>query len=124
MEKAIMAESTGPTRNVRSYAWWLVLCLVGLDYFSTLAYLPSVALGGAKDRPELAPLAALGVVLITLLAALPVYAYVAGRSHHGQGATGLLEGRVRGWLGKFLILVLLGFVATDFVVTRTLSVSD
>jgi hypothetical protein len=116
-----MAESAASTRNVRPYAWWLVLCLVGLDYFSTLAYLPSVALDGAA---ELAPLAALGVVVITLLAALPVYAYITGRSTHGQGATGLLEGRVRGWVGKFLILVLLGFVATDFVVTRTLSVSD
>jgi hypothetical protein len=105
----------------RAFAWGLVLCLVGLDYFSTLAYLPSIA---AEAAERLAPVAALGVVAITLLFALPVYSYVIGRSPHGQGATGLLERRVRGWFGKVAILVLLGFVATDFVVTRTLSVSD
>src|SRR3954469_19321080 len=100
-------------------AWWLVLCLVGLDYFSTLAYLPSIAVAAAGP---LAPIAALGVVAVTLLAALPVYFYVVGRSPHGEGATGLLEKHVHGWPGKFLVLILLGFVATDFVITRTLSV--
>jgi hypothetical protein len=112
------------TENARpapSFAWGLVLCLVGLDYFSTLAYLPSIAVEAA-DR--LAPVAALGVVAITLLFALPIYSYVVGRSPHGQGATGLLERRVRGWFGKFAVLVLLGFVATDFVITRSLSTSD
>src|SRR5262249_10900470 len=63
------------------------------------------------------------VVLITLLGALPVYAYVAGRSPNGQGAIGLLERSVHGWLGKLLIVVLLGFAATDFVITKTLSVA-
>jgi hypothetical protein len=114
-----MTESSKPVPH--TYAWWAVLCLVGLDYFSTLAYLPSIAVA---DIGALAPFAAGGVVVITLLAAVPVYLYVVGRSPEGRGATGLLERNVRGWGGKLLILVLLGFVATDFVITRTLSVSD
>jgi hypothetical protein len=104
-----------------TFAWWLVFCLVGLDYFSTLAYLPSVAVEAAH---ALAPLAAAGVVVVTLFLAVPVYSYVVGRSPAGLGATGLLDERIRGWTGKFLLLVLLGFVATDFVITRTLSVAD
>ncbi len=109
-----------------NYAWWLVLCVVGLDYFSTLAYLPSIAIEAAAGAggPALAPLVVGGVVLVTLLAALPVYLYVVGRSPHGTGATGLLENLVHGWVGKLLILVLLGFIGTDFVITRTLSVAD
>jgi hypothetical protein len=110
-----------PARAPHTYAWGLILCLVGLDYFSTLAYLPSVAVEAAG---ALAPLAAAAVVAVTLFAAVPVYAYVVGRSPDGHGATGLLERHVRGWFGKTLILVLLGFVATDFVITRTLSVAD
>jgi len=105
----------------RVYSWWLVLGLVGLDYFSTLAYVPSM---GVEAASPMAPLAALGVVAATLLGALPVYLYVVGRSPDGAGATGLLERLVHGWVGKFLILVLLGFVATDYVITRSLSLAD
>lgn len=101
--------------------WPWVLCLIGLDYFSTLAYQPSIAFQSAGAA---APLATVVVVLITFLGALPVYCYVAGRSPHGQGAIGLLEQSVHGWLGKLLIVVLLGFAATDFVITKTLSVAD
>src|SRR5437660_10944084 len=121
-----MAESPRTAVPLRTYAWWLVLCVVGLDYFSTLAYLPSIAVEAAANRggPALAPLVIGGVVLVTLLAAVPVYLYVVGRSPHGTGATGLLETLVRGWHGKLLILVLLGFIGTDFVITRTLSVAD
>jgi hypothetical protein len=109
-----------------TFAWWVILCLVGLDYFSTLAYLPSIAVSQMMrfSIPALAPLAAVGVVLVTLLAALPVYWYVVGRSPQGKGGIGLLEQRAHGWHGKVLILVLLGFVATDYVMTRSLSVSD
>ncbi len=112
---------TGAARGLPTFGWWLVLGLVGLDYFSTLAYLPSIAVYEAGDS---APFAALGLVVLTLLAALPVYLYVAGRSPHGHGATGLLEKHVRGWTGKLLILVLLAFIATDYLVTRTLSTAD
>jgi hypothetical protein len=109
-----------------TFPWWVILCLVGLDYFSTLAYLPSIAVSQMMrfSIPALAPIAAVGVVLVTLLAALPVYWYVVGRSPHGKGGIGLLEQRAHGWRGKVLILVLLGFVATDYVMTRSLSVSD
>jgi hypothetical protein len=110
-----------PARGRPTFAWWLVLCLVGLDYFSTLAYLPSIAV---EADGRLAPLAALGVVLVTLLVALPVYSYVVGRSPDGAGATGLLEKHLHGWGGKLALLVLLGFVATDFIMTRTVSVAD
>jgi hypothetical protein len=94
---------------------------VGLDYFSSLAYLPSIAVALMGD---LAPIAAVGVVLVTLLAALPVYWYVVAHSPHGQGGIGLLERCVHGWGGKLLLLFLLGFVATDYIITRSLSVSD
>jgi len=63
-------------------------------------------------------------VLVTLLGALPVYSQVAGRSFAGQGSIALLENLLTGWKGKSLVLVLLGFAATDFVITMTLSAAD
>ncbi len=105
----------------RTHAWLLVLTLVGVDYFSTLAYLPSMAVEAAGP---LAPLAAAGVVLVTFLLALPIYWYVVGRSPDGRGATGLLEDLTPGWRGKMIVLTLLGFAAADFVVTRSLSLAD
>src|SRR3954466_339396 len=97
-----------PPRRQRSNvqaAWGGVLCLVALDYLSTLGYQPSLAFRAAG---LLAPLATVVVVLVTLLAALPVYLYVAGQSPHGGGAAALLERLVPGWRGKLLILVVLG----------------
>src|SRR5712672_3124507 len=108
-------------RRVKAHvqvAWGGVLCVVALDYLSTLAYQPSIAFHAAG---LLAPLATVVVVFVTLFAALPVYLYVAGRSPHGGGAVALLERLVPGWGGKLLIVVLLGFTATDFVFTRTFS---
>lgn len=110
-----------PSRRTDTSAWWLVLCLIGLDYFSSLAYLPSLAVEAAGP---LAPLAAIVVVGVTLLGALPVYLYVVGRSPHGRGGTGLIERLVPGWRGKLLVLLILAFVATDYVVTQNLSVAD
>jgi hypothetical protein len=121
MDKPATPTDTAAPRGLPSYAWWLVLGLVGLDYFSTLAYLPSIAV---DEADQTATFATLGVVVLTLFAALPVYLYIAGRSTHGHGATGLLERHAHGWGGKLLILCLLSFIATDFIVTRTLSTAD
>jgi len=64
------------------------------------------------------------LVLVTLFGALPVYVQVARRSYAGQGSIAMLENLLDGWKGKMLVLVLLGFAATDFVITMTLSAAD
>ena len=97
------------------------MCLTGVDYFSTLAYQPSIAY---ENAGLLAPFATVVLVCVTLFGALPVYRYVAGRSFDGQGSIGMLAHLVSGWPGKVLILSLLGFAATDFVLTKTLSAAD
>jgi hypothetical protein len=113
-----MTRAHPPTSPHIQAPWVAVLCVVALDYLSTLGYQPSLAF---RAGGLLAPLATVVVVLVTLLAALPVYLYVAGQSPHGGGATALLERLVPGWRGKLLILIVLGFIATDFIFTRTFS---
>lgn len=103
------------------YAWPLIMCLCGVDYFSTLGYQPSIAFEGAG---YLAPMATLVLVLVTLLGALPIYLYVVGKTPDGVGSIGMLEQLFRGWIGKIAVLVLIGFAATDFVITKTLSAAD
>lgn len=116
-----MASASQVRPPIKPSGWWLVLGLVGLDYFSTLAYLPSIMV---SEAGALAPLAAIFMALVTLGIVLPVYAYLVGRSPQGQGATGLLERALPGWGGKLVVLVLMGFVAADFVLIRSLSTAD
>lgn len=97
------------------------MCLCGVDYFSTLGYQPSIAFEGAGT---LAPIATLILVLVTLLGALPIYSHVAGETPDGVGSVGMIERMFSGWAAKLAVLVLVGFAATDFVITKTLSAAD
>lgn len=80
-----VAGAHGKEGQYHAHSWWKVMCLTGVDYFSTLGYQPGIAFLAAG---ALSPIATL---------VLPR------------------------WRGKLFVLALLGFAATSFIITVTMS---
>ena len=105
--------------HAKPHAWWKVMCLTGVDYFSTLSYLPSIAIlaAGAVSGGDLVDCRA---DVVRDAADVPA----GGREGPMGRARWPCWRTCWSWLGKFLVLVLLGFVATSWIITITLSAAD
>lgn len=112
---------SGAQEHHKKDPWWKVLCLTGTDYFSSMGFQPGLSYLAAG---VLSPHATLMLVLLTLIGALPAYSLVARESPHGRGSFAIFERLFKGWLGKTIVLILIGFATTDFIFTITMCAAD
>ena len=104
------------------HSWWQVMCLTGVDYFSTLGYQPGIAFAAAG---VLSPIATL--ILVLLDAFRSTSRSTTRRGGKSARARFDLDARIacfRDGRASCSFSLLLGFVATDFVITITLSAAD
>ena len=121
IRKWLLASSTKDGGEEKLDPWWKVMCLTGVDYFSSMGFQPGISFLAAG---LLSPFATLTLVLLTLFGALPAYSVISKESPHGQGSFHIFEELFKGWAGKSCVLILLGFAATDFIFTITMCASD